>query len=108
MLLQGEAETAEMTEQDKWHFDRTINISVMIGFLATAGSGIWFAAIQTARTDQLEKDRAADRARIDTIEHDRALQGDRLIRLETKVDNVDKTLSEVKGLLTPPPIPLRR
>lgn len=93
-----------MSEERGWHLDRTINISVMIGFLFTAGSGIWFAAIQTARTDQLERDRSADRVRIENIEHDRALQSDRIIRLETKVDSIKDSLSEIKGILTPPPI----
>ena len=82
----------------RWTIDRKIPLALIITLAIQSGVFIWWAAGIDFRVTQLEKGDAL-----------RAPQGERIIRLETKVDSVYDRLSEIKGLLTPTPvIPQRR
>ena len=86
----------EAVSQSRWHFDRTINVTVLLGFLGMIGSGTWFAATTNARIEHLEQGEAM-----------RAPQADRLTRLEVQFQNLQQTvttgLDDIKHLLRTPP-----
>lgn len=89
--------THDNGSQERWHFDRTVNVAVVIGFLGMIGSGAWFAASVTGRVDNLEKAQLAA-----------APLSERIIRLETKLDSVVDRIAEIKGLISAPKEPIRR
>lgn len=81
----------EGESQGRWHFDRTVNLTVLFGFLTATASGIWFASAITLRVAELEH--KAEMA---------APQVERIIRLESKTDSIKETVTEIKNLLRVP------
>lgn len=88
-----------------WSLDKKVPIALIATlFLCFLGeTAIWvsFRAETNLRLERLEHD-AEVRAPLAQA------QGDRIIRLEAKVDSVYDRLSEIKGLLAPLPTPPRR
>jgi hypothetical protein len=85
--------------QGRWHVDKTINLAVIIGligiFMATGssvGAGIWFASKMESRTATLEK-------RVELAE---PLAG-QVIRLQTTVDDIKESVTEIKRMIRLPP-----
>ena len=76
----------------KWHFDRTVNITVAVGFIVSIFSGVWFASGVSHDVEDLK----AKAISMGTL-------SDRTIRLETKMDEIHTSLDEVKHLLRLPP-----
>lgn len=74
--------------QARWHFDRTVNVTVLLGFLGMIASGSYYAAATNFRLDQLEKSDSS-----------RAPQAERLIRLEEQMHGITVSLEEIKRLL---------
>lgn len=77
--------------QAEWHFDKTVNITVAAGFLGAIASGIWFAAAITTRVTIVEH-------QVEGL----PTQVERIIRLETKMDSIAGSLTEIKALIRTP------
>ena len=103
MMSRSDDEPGIPPSQARWHFDRTINITVLLGFLGMIASGlgvtsygVWFAAHTDDRITHLEQ--------AETL---RAPQADRLTRLEVQVQQLQQTvtggLDDIKRLLRMPP-----
>lgn len=76
-------------DDDRWRIDRKIPLP-LIGFLALQmGLGIWWAASIEARVGQVERQVNLS-----------GPQGERIIRLETKLDAISDRITEIKGTLT--------
>ncbi len=75
-----------------WHLDKRVNLSIIITIIIqTAALLIWGTRLDS---------------RVEVLERRHVLvepQAERIIRLETKVDGIDKTLGEIKTILQPPP-----
>ena len=82
-----------MTDESErhWHLDKRVNLSIIIAIVAqTAALLIWGTRLDS-RVENLEK-------RFVAVEP----QAERIIRLEAKVDAIDKSIGEVKTILQPP------
>ena len=87
-----QADTCPRDRPSRWHVDRTVNLSVVVGFLIWTLAGVWYASGMAERLTQVEhKVEAA------------SPQSERITRLETKMDSIFLSLSEIKLLLRTPP-----
>lgn len=81
-------------ENRKWQVDRRVPLAMILTFFLTIGAQtctiVWWASGLTSRVEYLEKQVAAT-----------APQGDRLTRVEVRLDNVVDGISEIKALLRP-------
>jgi len=80
-----------------WHLDRKIPIAIIITIMAQTGAIVWWAA--------------SAEARLNTLEHTVQLaapQGDRLTRVETKIEVVQDGIAEIKSILRKEPVRNRR
>ncbi len=78
----------------EWHLDKKVPVALMAVLLTQTVGIVWWAAGITARVDQLEH-----------VAVSTAPQAERIIRLETKVDDIKDRVTEIKGLVTAPPAP---
>jgi hypothetical protein len=76
------------TSDSGWHLDRKVPIALIIAIATQIITFIWWAAQASARLDNLEKQTIAAGS-----------QFERLVKLETKMDNVSMTLGELKSLM---------
>lgn len=84
----------ESPEYDKeWHLDKKVPVAMMVTLLLQTGAIVWWAAGISVRVDVLEQ-RAITAAP----------QAERIIRLESKLDNITDKVAEIKGLVTLPPV----
>jgi hypothetical protein len=82
-----------MTEDDRvyeqsWHLDRKVPIALILAIIFQTAGIIWFAAGIYHRIETLERDAIA-----------RGPQGDRLTRVEVKLENVQEGITEIKRLI---------
>lgn len=82
-----------MTEEDRvyeqsWHLDRKVPIALILAIIGQTAGIIWFAAGIYHRIETLERDANA-----------RGPQGDRLTRVEVKLENVQEGIIEIKRLI---------
>lgn len=78
----------ETTEDGKWHLDKKVPIALMLSLAVHAGATLWWASQLTERVGVLE------RQQITT-----APQGDRLTRVEVRLENVQSGIDEIKRLV---------
>lgn len=85
-----------------WHLDKKVPIAVILTILLQTGGIIWWGATASERLNALERkaDLAAPQAQT---------QGDRLTRVETRLEAVQDGIAEIKSILRkePPPIKAR-
>jgi hypothetical protein len=91
-------------EEDRaWHLDRRFPIALIVTLIITIGSQTWVASWWASKTDSrievLEKASAASAPLT-------ATQGDRLTRVEVKLDNLADGLQEIKSILRKEPLPV--
>lgn len=79
-----------------WHLDKRFPVALIITLVATFGTQTWVASWWASKTD----------SRIEYLETQTRLvlpqsasQGDRLTRLETKLEAVQDGISEIKSIL---------
>lgn len=78
----------------RWHVDRKIPLALILTIIVQTGGVVWWGASISARIDVLEK--RADSA---------APQGDRLTRVEVRLDAVQEGITEIKSILRREPLP---
>jgi len=74
-----------------WHLDRRVPIALIATILLQTVAVVWWASDLSARVSHLERTQAAS-----------APQGDRLTRVEVKVENIQSGIEEIKRLLRRP------
>jgi len=77
-----------MESDARWHLDKRVPIALLLAILMQTGTGFWWAATTAERINNLEK-----RAELT------APQGDRLTRVEVKLETVREGITEIKRLL---------
>lgn len=89
----------------RWHWDRRVPIALIITLVVLFAGQTWTAAWWASRTDTrieaLEKQNAASGPQA-------ATQGDRLTRVETKLEAVQDGIAEIKSILRKEQPPERR
>ena len=78
-------------DKEHWSVDKRIPIALIITIGFQTGAGVWWASSMSERVTVLEK-------RADSV----APQGERITRVEVKLDNVIENLTEIKQLLRRP------
>lgn len=82
----------EPMHQDRhWHLDKKVPIALIVTIVLQTSAVIWWASSLSARVDYLERHQAQT-----------APQGDRLTRVEVKLENVQSGVEEIKRLLREP------
>ena len=71
-----------------WHLDKRVPISLIVTILIQTAVIVWWAAGTAERINVLEKQAAMS-----------APQGDRLTRVEVKLDAVQESVGEIKRLI---------
>lgn len=87
---------ADVVDQSdtRWHVDRKIPLALIFTIFIQTGGVVWWGASISARIETLEK--RADSA---------APQGDRLTRVEVRLDAVQDGIAEIKSILRREPLP---
>lgn len=81
-----------------WKFKREISLPLVVGLIIHTGTFIWFIATLNNRVDQFEKQAASFTP-----------QTEKIIRLETKIENIQDGIAEIKGILrNTNPVPSKR
>ena len=75
-------------EGGRWHLDKRVPIALIFAIAAQSLGAVWFAS---AINQRVAVNEAAIAARV-TI-------SDRMVRTETRVENIQDTVDEIKGLL---------
>ena len=73
-----------------WHLDKKVPIALILMLLVQCGTFIWWASGLSERVNVLERDRAAA-----TVSA--PVQADRLTRVESKVETVQRDVTEIKA-----------
>lgn len=80
---------------DEWHWDRKIPIATIVTlilvFAGQSGTALWWASKMDSRVDSLEKQTLMS-----------APNGDRLTRVEVKLEAVQAGIAEIKSILREP------
>jgi hypothetical protein len=79
-----------MSEPDdaRWHLDKRVPLALIVTIAIQTGTFIWWASSLTERVNTLERERVAT-----------APQGERLTRVEVKLEGVQVGIDEIKRLL---------
>ena len=90
------SDTGDAGPQEKWHVTRGVPVALIVSlaiFMFTqTGTAAWFAARLDARIDVLEKAQALAQP-----------QGERLTRVEEKLENVKTGIADIKIILQASP-----
>ena len=73
-----------------WHLDRRVPIALILALLAQTGSFIWWASGINQRVTALEEKQTLATASA-------PVQSDRLTRVETKVETIQRDVTEIKS-----------
>jgi hypothetical protein len=78
----------QITDDGEWHLDKRVPIALMLSLALHAGATLWWASQLTERVGALERQQISA-----------APQGDRLTRVEVKLENVQSGIDEIKRLV---------
>lgn len=73
-----------------WHLDKKIPVAIIIALLAQTAGAIWWASATNQRLTVLEEKQA-------TSTRDTPVQSERLTRVETKVETIQRDVTEIKS-----------
>ena len=73
---------------ESWHLDRRIPVAIIVTLAIQTGAAIWFASGIAHRVDSLERQQTAA-----------SPQGERIIRLETRMESIAEYILEIRNLL---------
>lgn len=81
------------TQDDSWHLDKKVPISLIVAIIMQTGGFFWWAATTSEKVSVLKD-------RLDMI----APQADRLTRVEVNIESIKESLTEIKQSLRRPVI----
>ena len=74
--------------ETKWHLDKRIPIALIATIIVQTMAAVWWAGTSSARLDHIER-------RVDQM----TPQAERIVRMETKIENIGTSINEIKALL---------
>lgn len=87
----------EGTGQVSWQIDRRIPVALIVSIFMQTAAGVWWVATTNQRLTSVEEKTALVASR-----------GDRLTRVEVKVEAANDGISEIKAMLRHEPLPTKR
>lgn len=88
----------------RWHIDRKVPIALILTiftmFVGQTGTAVWWASKTDSRIERLEQQSA-------TAVPLASSQGDRLTKVETRLEAVQDGIAEIKSILRKEPTPLK-
>lgn len=84
------AETDQTTSEGNWHLDKKVPIAMIVTIMIQSGAVLWWASSINERVKVLESANTAATATA-------PVQADRLTRVESKVESVQRDLAEIKA-----------
>lgn len=87
---------SHVTHRSGWQIDRKIPLATVITILIQTGSVVWWASATNVRLNSVEEKMALA-----------APQGDRLTRVEVKVESALDGIAEIKAILRKEPVPTK-
>jgi hypothetical protein len=78
-------------DDGQWHLDKKVPLALILAILLQTAAAVWWASSIGERVNQLERQSAMT-----------APQAERIVRLETKVDAIFSSLTELKQLIQRP------
>lgn len=82
---------AEIQPSDrKWHLDRRVPLALILTIVGQTAVGVWWASSINERVNVLEQ------AKIEAAKAS-PVQADRLTRVESKMESVQRDLTEIKS-----------
>jgi hypothetical protein len=84
------AATMSPRNKSAWHLDKRVPLALMVTIGLQTGGVIWWTSSLNERVSSLERNAVAT-----------APQGDRLTRVEVKIENIQSGVNEIKALLRP-------
>lgn len=79
----------KIQDETRWHLDKRVPIALIVSMGIQTAAAVWWASSVSERVSTLE--RRADIA---------APQGDRLTRVEVKIENVQEGVNRIERALT--------
>jgi hypothetical protein len=73
----------------KWHLDKKVPLALIVTIALQTVAAIWWASAVNQRVADLERNQSAAVPRLESV-----------IRLETKVDALQSSMTEIKSALT--------
>lgn len=93
---------SHQNDDTAWHLDKRFPVALIVTLIATFGTQTWVASWWASKTD----------SRIEYLENmaktqvpQSASQGDRLTRVEIKLETALDNLAEIKSILRKEPVP---
>lgn len=86
--IRAQSGVLEMKEDEAWHLDKRVPISLIAAILVQSAGFFWWAATTSEKVSVLKE-------RLDAI----APNSDRLTRVEVKVDSVQQSINRIEGLV---------
>lgn len=87
----------DMQADANWHLDKRVPVAIIFAIIVQTSGIVWWAGQTSQRMTNVE-------ARLDSS----APQGDRLTRVEVKVDNLIDATTEIKAILRKESAPIKR
>jgi len=89
-------------DEEAWHLDKKVPISLILGLALNAFSLIWFASKLDSRVTTIELHDVATQAELSKLKDNADGAKDRLIRLEDKLENILEELKKIDARMAPP------
>jgi hypothetical protein len=86
--MTGQTDREHRDYDSEWHLDKKVPIALIASLAIQTIAIVWWAASLSTRVDALERQYLATVPRMESV-----------IRLETKVDGLTSSLSELKAML---------
>ena len=71
-----------------WHLDKRVPVALILAIALQSFTAIWWAGRIDSRVDSIER-----------RQEQQAPQGDRIVRLETRMENIAEYILEIRNLL---------
>lgn len=86
----------DLQEDKHWHVDRRVPLALIVtilgGIAAQTIAGVWWASSMEGRVSVIERDRERERVTL-------APQGERITRIEVKIENVENVVRRIEDIL---------
>lgn len=86
-----------MSDDRQWHLDKRVPVALLIGLLAQAGAGVWWASTANERLGQVERRLDGFATRSEALQGEVNQQGVALAVVATRLDDTNRNLDLVRS-----------
>lgn len=88
--------------QERWHLDKSVNVSVIIVLIGYAVLATWFGAKLDSRVDSNKESQDAIDKRVATLEAAKAADHEMLVRIDERTQTMAADIATLKRGPNPP------